>query len=131
MSAHHFLLIAGQDTLANAQVQAALGAEDELATARDPLEAVHLMQRSQPDAVLWAMDACDEESVVACRNLRRHSWAPIVMLVASCAGDQILRGYRLGADAHIPIPCDRREFSARFKAVLRRRSSVPENRHSN
>lgn len=113
--------------MANAQVRAALGVEDELATAQNPLEAVHLMQRSQPDAVLWAMDATDEESVVACRNLRRHSRAPIVMLVASGAGEQILRGYRLGADAHIPIPCDRREFSARFNAVLRRRASLVKN----
>ncbi len=120
MSVHHYLLIAGNNALANSMVSAAIGAEDELSTVRDPLEAVRVLEHAQPDAVLWAMDASDEEGVVACRTLRRFSHAPIVMLVSSSAKEHILRGYRLGADAHIPIPCDRREFSARVKAVLRR-----------
>ncbi len=120
MSAHHYLLIAGNNTLVNALVSSAMGSDDQLFTARDPLEAVRLMESAQPDAVLWAMDASDDEAVVACRTLRRHSHAPIVMLISSGAKENILRGYRLGADAHIPIPCDRREFTARVKAVLRR-----------
>jgi DNA-binding response OmpR family regulator len=115
-----YLLISGTETSAHALVRAVMGADDELAVARDPLEAVGLIQNAQPDAVLWAMDALDEESVVACRTLRRHSQAPIVLLVNSSAKEDVLRGYRLGADAHIAMPCDRREFNARVKAVLRR-----------
>ena len=122
MSAHHYLLIAGNNTLVNAMVSAALGSDDELSTVHDPLEAVRLLESAQPDAVLWALDPSDEEAIVGCRTLRRHSHAPIVMLVSAAAKENILRGYRLGADAHIPIPCDRREFSARVKAVLRRQS---------
>ncbi len=120
MSTHHYLLIAESNTLANSMVSAAIGAEDELSTVRDPLEAVRMLEHGQPDAVLWAMDAADEEGVVACRILRRYSHAPIVMLVTATAKEYILRGYRLGADAYIPIPCDRREFTARVKAVIRR-----------
>ncbi len=120
MSVHHYLLIAGNNTLANSMVSAAMGAEDELSTVQNPFEAVRMLEHGQPDAVLWAMDASDEEGVVACRILRRYSHAPIVMLVSSTAKEYILRGYRLGADAHISIPCDRREFNARVKAVLRR-----------
>ncbi len=120
MSAHHYLLIAGNNTLVNAMVSAAMASDDELFTARDPLEAVRLLESAQPDAVLWAMDPSDEEAVVSCRTLRRHSHVPIVMLVSSATQENILRGYRLGADAHIPIPCDRREFRARVRAVLRR-----------
>ena len=120
MNPRHYLLISGTDTSAKALVRAVMETNDELAVARDPLEAVGLMQNRQPDAVLWAMDAFDEESVVACRTLRRHSQAPIVLLVDSSAKEDVLRGYRLGADAHIAMPCDRREFNARVKAVLRR-----------
>jgi two-component system, OmpR family, response regulator len=120
MSAHHYLLIGGNNTLVNAMVSAAMGTDDKLLTACDPSEAVRLIDRSQPDAVLWAIDPSDEEAVVACRTLRRHSHAPIVMLVASAAKEYIVRAYRLGADAQIPIPFDRREFSARVHAVLRR-----------
>ena len=120
MSARHYLLIAETNALANSMVNAAMGNEDELSTVRDPLEALRLIERAQPDAVLWAVDPSDEESVVACRTLRRYSHAPIVMLVSSSAKEHILRGYRLGADAFIPVPCDRREFSARVQAILRR-----------
>ena len=120
MSARHYLLISGGNTFTSAMLSTALDTEDELSMARDPREAVSLLEHSQPDAVLWALDASDEEAVVACRNLRRHSRAPIVMLVSSTAKEPILRGYRLGADAHIAIPCDRREFDARVRAVLRR-----------
>jgi DNA-binding response OmpR family regulator len=120
MNSRRYLLISGTDTSAKALVRAVMDSNDELAVARDPLEAVGLIQNAPPDAVLWAMDAVDEESVVACRNLRRHSQAPIVLLVNSSAKEDVLRGYRLGADAHIDMPCDRREFNARVKAVLRR-----------
>lgn len=120
MNPRRYLLISGTDTSAKALVRAVMDTNDVLAVARDPLEAVGLMQNAPPDAVLWAMDTIDEESVVACRTLRRHSQAPIVLLVDSSAKEDVLRGYRLGADAHIAIPCDRREFNARVKAVLRR-----------
>lgn len=120
MSAYNYLLIGGTDTLANAMVNASLGKEDKLFTVGNPREAVSVLENSQPDAVLWEVDTLDEESVIACRNLRRHSQAPIVMLVSSSYKEPILRAYRLGADAHIAIPCDRREFDARVKAVLRR-----------
>jgi DNA-binding response OmpR family regulator len=120
MNPRRYLLISGTDASAKALVRAVMDTGDELAVARDPLEAVGLIQNAPPDAVLWAMDAVDEESVVACRTLRRHSQAPIVLLVDSSAKEDVLRGYRLGADAHIAMPCDRREFNARVKAVLRR-----------
>lgn len=120
MNTRRYLLISGTDTSARSLVRAVMERDDELAVARDPLEAVGLIQNAPPDAVLWAMDTVDEESVVACRNLRRHSQAPIVLLVNSNAKEDVLRGYRLGADAHIAVPCDRREFNARVKAVLRR-----------
>ncbi len=123
MTSHHYLLISGLDTLALSLVSSALTDEDELATAQNPAEAVQMMSHTQPDAVLWAIDTADEESVVACRSLRRHSHAPIVMLLSPNAKEEMLRGYRLGADAHIAIPCDRREFTARVQAVLRRMAS--------
>ncbi len=120
MSAYHYLFIAENNTLVSALVRSVLSREDELFTARDPLEAVRLMDRARPDAILWALDISDEEAIVACRTLRRYSQAPIVVLIHTTTSENILRGYRLGADAHISIPCDRREFTARVHALLRR-----------
>lgn len=124
MPSHHYLLISTLESLVDSMVNGAMQGEDELSVVGSPTEAVALMQKALPDAVLWAMDTRDEDAVVACRTLRRISPAPIVMLVSRSAGEQILRGYRLGADAHITIPCDRREFTARVQAVLRRASAT-------
>ena len=120
----HFLLISRADSVATSLVGAAMRAGDDLATVQDTNEAIRLVRLKSPDAVLCALDPSDTEAVIICRRLRRYSRAPIVMLISNKSVDTVLRGYRLGADAHIPIPCDLREFSARFRALLRR-SPVP------
>jgi DNA-binding response OmpR family regulator len=118
---HHFLLISAPDTLAAWMLNSAMQGDDKLTLAATPRDAVSLSDIDAPDAILWLMDFSDEEAAVAaCHALRRHYRAPIVLLVHPRAGEEVLRGYRLGADAHIAIPCDRREFSARVNAVLRR-----------
>ncbi len=122
MSSHHFLLISDPNSFAPALVQSTLATDDDLTMARDPWEAIKLVRGGEPDAILWAVDPGDPNSIIACRRLRGLSSAPIVMLVDRHSTEQVVRGYRLGADAHIAIPCDRREFRARFGAVLRRGS---------
>jgi DNA-binding response OmpR family regulator len=120
MRPSRYLLISPYQSLAREIVRASMAQGDELALARDSAEALQYIKYACPDAVFWEMDGSNEESVLECRRLRRHSPAPIVMLVSPTDRDTVVRGYRLGADAHIPIPCDRREFTARVAAVVRR-----------
>jgi DNA-binding response OmpR family regulator len=79
-----------------------------------------MIEQENLDAVLVAFEEQDDEAAILCRTVRRFSNAPIVMLVNRTTRDQVTRGYRLGADAHIELPCDPREFRARVSAVLRR-----------
>jgi OmpR family response regulator RpaB len=120
MTAHRYLLISERNSFAQALVSSAIELDDELKVVQNPTEAIAHIERTKPDAVLWELDAMDREGVVACHNLRRHADVPIVMLVNPSATEQIVRGYRLGADAYLPIPFDRREFTARIQALLRR-----------
>ena len=83
-------------------------------------DALELMRKQKLDAVLVALEENDEDSAVMCRTVRRGSDLPIVMLVNPGTRDQVTRGYRLGADAHIELPCDPRVFRARVGALLRR-----------
>ncbi len=117
---HHFLLISHQDSLARALMPNVLKREDNLSFANDPFAASALMHQNALDAVFVALEENDEEAALLCRTVRRMSNAPIVMLVHNSARDEVTRGYRLGADAHIELPCDPRIFNARLSAVLRR-----------
>lgn len=120
----HFFLISDPDSPARWVVPRFLSRHDSLTVAEVSADLLPLMRAEDPDAVLVGIDAGDEESVVACRVARRYSQAPIVMLISPAAGEQAARGYRLGADAQIHIPCDPREFHARLSALLRRNADA-------
>ena len=56
-----------------------------------------------------------------CRELRKRSNVPIVMLTARTTEDDRIQGLELGADDYVPKPFSPRELVARVRAVLRRR----------
>lgn len=125
MNLHHFLLISNQDSAARLLVPNALP-QDQLSLASGAFEALLLMRDAKLDAVLVEFDEQDQDAAVMCKTLRRQSDLPIVMLVNRATLNQVTRGYRLGADAHIEMPCDARVFRARMEAILRERLNKAE-----
>jgi DNA-binding response OmpR family regulator len=119
---NHFLLIARPDSLARSILPNVLGADDRLSVTANSQEMLALLRQEPLDAVLVEFEAQDEDAAVLCRTVRRSSDAPIVMLVNHAAREQVTRGYRLGADTHVELPCDPRIFHARVRAVLRRKA---------
>lgn len=119
MDLHHYLLISNRDSPARSVLPNVLPRHDRLSLATGPFEALELLHHTQLDAVLVEFDERDQDAAVICKTLRRQSNLPIVMLVNPATRNQVTRGYRLGADAHIEIPCDPRIFRARVLAVLR------------
>lgn len=93
---------------------------DRLSLATEPYHARESMRKGEFDVILVALDEHDEDAVVVCRTVRRYCAQPIVMLVTHAGREQVVRGYRLGADAHVVLPCDPRIFRARLQAVSRR-----------
>src|SRR4051812_50116054 len=55
-----------------------------------------------------------------CREIRRESQAPIVMLTARSELHDVVVGLELGADDYVTKPFELPELVARVKAVLRR-----------
>ena len=55
-----------------------------------------------------------------CREIRRHSQTPIIMLSAKGEVFDKVLGLELGADDYMIKPFDSKELVARVKAVLRR-----------
>ena len=59
-----------------------------------------------------------------CREIRRESHTPIVMLTARSELHDVVVGLELGADDYVTKPFELPELVARVKAVLRRSSAA-------
>ncbi len=88
-------------------------------------EAIELAERSQPDLVLLDLGLPDADGRDVCRELRRRSDVPIVMLTARGTEMDRIVGLELGADDYVVKPFSAREVISRIRAVLRRSTPKP------
>jgi DNA-binding response OmpR family regulator len=95
----------------------------EVLLAADGREALRLACQSNPDLILLDLMIPEVDGLDVCRELRKTSTVPIIMLTAR--GEEIDRvvGLELGADDYVSKPFGVRELLARIKAVLRRARS--------
>lgn len=92
----------------------------------DGEQALALMQSKSPDLIILDLMMPKINGMDVCREIRKTSKVPIIMLTAK--GEEIDRilGLELGADDYIIKPFSPREVIARVKAVLRRFSEQDE-----
>jgi two-component system, OmpR family, response regulator RegX3 len=83
-------------------------------------EALELAGHLAPDLVLLDVMLPDGSGYDVCRELRRESKVPIIMLTARGEETDRVVGLELGADDYIVKPFSAREVAARIRAVLRR-----------
>jgi two-component system response regulator RegX3 len=83
-------------------------------------EALEAAGRVSPDLVLLDVMLPDGSGYDVCRELRRESRVPIIMLTARGEETDRVVGLELGADDYIVKPFSAREVAARIRAVLRR-----------
>ena len=83
-----------------------------------------VFDRQQPDLVLLDVMLPDGDGRDLCRDLRRRSDVPIIMLTAR--GEEIDRivGLELGADDYVVKPFSAGELVARMRAIMRRGRST-------
>ena len=62
----------------------------------------------------------DKDGIAVCRELRRSSNVPVLMLTARDAELDRVLGFEVGADDYVTKPFSPRELVARVKAILRR-----------
>ena len=89
-------------------------------TANDGQEAVDMFQNKTPDLVLLDIMLPKKDGWQVCREIRKTSSAPIIMLTAKGETFDKVLGLELGADDYVVKPFDAKEVMARIKAVLRR-----------
>ncbi len=89
-------------------------------SAYDGDEALIMARKSAPDMILLDIMMPKTDGLMVCREIRRESSVPIIMLTAKCEEFDKLLGLELGADDYITKPFSPREVLARVKTVLRR-----------
>ena len=88
--------------------------------ARDGETAVKSFQEHHPDLILLDIMLPVLDGWQVCREIRKNSGVPIIMLTAKGEVFDKVLGLELGADDYVTKPFDAKEVLARIKAVLRR-----------
>ena len=92
--------------------------------ANDGMTAVKTFPQLQPDLTLLDIMLPQLDGWQVCREIRKYSNKPIIMLTAKGETFDKVLGLELGADDYVTKPFDTKEVVARIKAVLRRSSSA-------
>ena len=92
-------------------------------TAGDGRSAIAMAQREQPDLIVLDIMLPVLDGVEACKEIRKFSPVPIIMLTAKDQEIDKVLALELGADDYVTKPFALHEFLARVKARLRRQSA--------
>ena len=92
---------------------------EEATTKREALDAVSVRP---PDAIVLDLVLPNGDGIEVCKEIRRWSQVPIVVLSAVGDERQKVRALDAGADDYVTKPFGSEELLARMRAVLRRRS---------
>lgn len=88
--------------------------------ASDGVEAIRKAEQLKPGMILLDIMMPVLDGIEVCRQIRKFSRVPIIMLTARGEDDDRIMGLELGADDYITKPFNPREVVARVNAVLRR-----------
>ena len=114
------LVIDDEMQIRRALADALADLSDEVLVAASGAEGLALAASSHPDLVILDLGLPDMAGVDVCRELRRDSMVPIVVLSARHAEDEKVQLLTVGADDYVTKPFGLAELVARVQAQLRR-----------
>ena len=115
------ILVVEDESNIRANIVAFLEAEGfDTIQAKDGEEALYLFGEKTPTLVILDLMLPKVDGLEVCKQIRRSSDVPIIMVTARDEEIDKLLGLELGADDYITKPFSLRELKARIKAVLRR-----------
>lgn len=78
------------------------------------------VKKHSPDLILLDLMLPGKDGMEVCKDLRKHTETPVIMVTAKTEEIDRLLGLEIGADDYVSKPFSPREIVARVKAVLRR-----------
>ena len=92
-------------------------------SAKDGKEALEKFRQESPDLIILDIMIPEPDGWQVCREIRRSSNVPIIILTAKSETFDKVLGLELGADDYLTKPFETKELVARVRAVLRRSDS--------
>ncbi len=89
-----------------------------------PREGLRQIKQNEPDAVILDIMLPEMDGFETCKEIRKISSVPILMLTARGDVTDRILGLEIGADDYLPKPFEPRELVARIKSILRRGSTT-------
>ncbi|MDT8901423.1 response regulator [Anaeroselena agilis] len=91
-----------------------------VAEAADGASALLSVQQVKPDIIILDIMMPVLDGIEVCRQIRKFSNVPIIILTSRSEDDDRILGLETGADDYVAKPFNPKEIVARAKAVLRR-----------
>ena len=88
--------------------------------APDGRQALRALDDGDLDLILLDVGLPDIDGFSLCSRIRERSHAPIIMLTARHHDEDVVRGFKAGADDYVIKPFSPRQLAARAEALLRR-----------
>lgn len=119
----HVLLVEDEPAFVDA-LTVGLGREGfEVEAATDGAAGLAQFDSAKHDIILLDVMLPIVSGIDVCREIRKHSSVPIIMVTAKSEEIDTVVGLEVGADDYVSKPYRLRELIARMRAVLRRRES--------
>jgi two-component system, OmpR family, response regulator RegX3 len=123
-SEYRILLVEDEESFVEALTVGLSREGFEVHVARDGDEALEAFRRVNPDLILLDLMLPKMSGVDVCREIRRSSSVPIVMVTARGSEIDTVVALEVGADDYVTKPYRLRELVARMRAVLRRHAAT-------
>lgn len=120
MTEKKILLIEDDPSIARGLVEALKREGYQILWAQEGREGLRLALEEAPNLLLLDLMLPGMDGLEICRQVRKESEVPLIMLTAKSDETDIVVGFELGADDYITKPFSLREVLARIKAVLKR-----------
>jgi DNA-binding response OmpR family regulator len=88
--------------------------------AADGPSGLEAVRSKRPDLVVLDVMLPGLDGFSVCREIRKFSAVPVILLTARTQDEEVRKGLDLGADDYVPKPFSPRTLVARVRAVLRR-----------
>lgn len=101
----------------------------EVIEAGDGMEAVHLCRKEKFDIIILDIMMPELDGFSACKEIRKTTATPIIMLSARGEEYDKINGFELGIDDYVVKPFSPRELMLRVNAVMKRVTNHSEEDH--
>lgn len=120
MSKYHVLIVDDEEMIRRLIAKYAVYEGHTVTEAGDGMEAVRLCRENRYDIIIIDIMMPELDGFSACREIRKFSDIPIIMLSARGEEYDRINGFELGVDDYVVKPFSPKELMLRIEAVMKR-----------